>query len=86
MSITQFILFLTITSFWLFSFVMIVIKFNWYNSENKNVKFWLHFNFFSSILFMLSFLTSLLVMNEYKQKSEGKCPELEKIEYVYKIK
>ena len=40
----------------------------------------------TSALFISLTIISLLLLNEEKKKAQGKCPELEKVENVFKIK
>jgi len=78
---TQILILSIIGILWLLCFIKIVLS----TDDKKSTLEWImFFSIVNSVVFAITIML-IVEMNELKEKVKGKCPELEKVENVYRI-
>ncbi len=83
MTNSQITIFIILGFFWLLGYFKLAYHLD--DKKENSVQWFILFAMTNSV-FIVCLITATLLMNDKQKQIEGKCPELEKIENVYKIK
>lgn len=83
MTNSQIIIFSILGVLWLLGYFKLAYHLD---DKKQNSTQWFMLFVMTNALLITCLITATLVMNDLQKQVEGKCPELEKVENVYKIK
>lgn len=83
MTNSQIIIFSILGVLWVLSYFKLAYHLD---DKKQNSTQWFLLFVMTNALFIVCLVTATLVMNDLQKQVEGKCPELEKVENIYKIK